>query len=212
MGARGCGLGYFPGTVLGLRPRLCAVAAFGGYDAARNNNSTFYVSGEQDNRTGIIPKFEELIMNKREVTWLIVRLIGAYFGYLAIVALFTLASTVWLIFSVPSSDKGAELSTQVAPTSFSEQPGGIPGIQEPTPRARPEAQRNANKPDPAADEAKRAIFKRVLWDLFVFLLVGGVAYYLLFRGGLFFSILMRENKPGEVKEREPESILLNLSE
>jgi hypothetical protein len=151
-------------------------------------------------------------MNKREVTWLITRLIGAYFGYLAIVALFTLGSTVWMIFSVPS-DKGVELSTQVAPTSFSEQPGGIPGIQEPTPRPRVEtAPRNANKPDTAADEARRIIFKRILWDLLVFLLLGGVAYYLLFQGGLFFNILMREKDPGKPREKEPESILLNLSE
>ena len=152
-------------------------------------------------------------MNKREVVWLIIRLIGAYFAYATIIALFTLVTTIWSIFSVPSPDKGVELSSQVAPTSFSEQPGGIPGIQEPTPRNRADAaQRNANKPDPAADEAKRAIFKRILWDLFLFLLQGGAAYYLLFQGGLFFNILMRENKPGEVREREPESILLNLSE
>jgi hypothetical protein len=153
-------------------------------------------------------------MNKREVVWLIIRLIGTYFGYAAIVALFTLASTIWLIFSVPSTDKGVELNTPVAPTSFSEQPGGIPGIQqEPTPRARPDAApRNAGKTDPAADEAKRAIFKRILWDLFVFLLLGGVSYYLLFQGGLFFNILMREKDPGTPREKEPESILLNLSE
>jgi hypothetical protein len=154
-------------------------------------------------------------MNKREVVWLIVRLIGSWFGYWAIVALFTLVSTVWLIFSVPSADKGGVEpgSSQVAPTSFSEQPAGIPGIQEPTPRNRSDmAQRNANKPDPAADEAKRAIFKLILWHLFLFLLHGGVAFYLLFHGGLFFKILMREKDPGAPREKEPESILLNLSE
>lgn len=153
-------------------------------------------------------------MNKREVVWLIVRLIGAYFGYAAIVALFTLVSTVWLIFSVSSSEKGGEQSTQVAPTSFSEQPAGIPGIQEATPpRNRPDtAQRNANKPDSVADEARRAIFKLILWHLFLFLLQGGAAFYLLFHGGLFFNILIKEKDPGQVKEKEPESILLNLSE
>lgn len=159
-------------------------------------------------------------MNKREVVWLIVRLIGAWFGYWAIVALFTLVSTVWLIFSIPSADKGTEPGTQtvpgtqVAPTSFSEQPAGIPGIQEATPpRNRSDmAQRNANKPDPAADEAKRAVFKLILWHLFLFLLHGGAAFYLLFHGGLFFKILMREKDPGAPREKEPESILLNLSE
>lgn len=153
-------------------------------------------------------------MNKREVTWLIIRLIGAYFGYAAIVALFTLVSTVWLIFSVPSStDKDPELGTKVVPTTFQDSPGGIPGIQEATPRTRPDGtQRNANKPDAAADEAKRAIFKLILWHLFIFLLHGGVAYYLLFQGGAFFNILIREKDPGVPREKEPESILLNLSE
>lgn len=143
-------------------------------------------------------------MNKREVVWLIVRLIGAYLGYAAIVALFTLLSTVWMIFSVPSA-KGLEpedtrLDSQVAP---------IPGISRPE----PVPPRPVNKVvDAAADEAKRAIFKLILWYLFLFLLQGGVAFYLLFHGGLFFNILMREKDPGQIREKEPESILLNLSE
>ena len=157
-------------------------------------------------------------MNKREVVWLIVRLIGLYFAYTAIVALFGVAGAVWMIFSVPGAKTGEihDVGTNLAPTTYDsrEQPGAIPGIQPAPPRGAADgAQKNAaNKSDPAADAAKREIFKLILWYVFLLLLEGGVGYYLLFHGGLLFNILVRENKPGERKEKEPESILLNLTE
>lgn len=140
-------------------------------------------------------------MNKREVVWLIVRLIGLYFSYLAILALFGLASSIWAIAWAPSA-KGPETEN----TRVNEQPVGIPGIK-------PEPPARTPKPaDPAADAQKREAFKEILWHIFLTLAQGGIGFYLLAYGGALFTILARENKPGEVREREPESILLNLSE
>jgi hypothetical protein len=145
-------------------------------------------------------------MNKREVVWLIVRLIGLYLCYLAIISVFSLAGAFWALAGMPGT-KGAEPETVI---NAPEQPAGIPGIS-PNPPAR-----TPNRPptvaDSAADEAKRAAFKIILWYLFLTLLEGGTGFYLLFRGRLLFALLVREDKPGEIKEREPESILLNLSD
>jgi hypothetical protein len=133
-----------------------------------------------------------------------VRLIGLYLSYLAIVALFGLVSSIWLIFSVPAGKDAAPNDTrsdsQVMP---------IPGITRPEPTPA----RTVNKAvDAATDEAKREIFKLIMWYVFLALLEGGIGIYFLFWGGILFNLLNRENKPGEIREREPESILLNLSD
>ena len=144
-------------------------------------------------------------MNKREVVWLIVRLIGLYLSYLGIVALFSLVSAIWTIASMPTAPKSSETeANRIMP----EQPAGFPSINPPTP-----AQRTPARPqDPASDAAKRAAFMEILWYVFLTLLQGGIGIYFLFWGGILFNLLNRENKPGEVREREPESILLNLSD
>jgi hypothetical protein len=144
-------------------------------------------------------------MNKREVVWLIIRLIGVYISYCAVVTAFTLAASIWMLFSVPSKTTPGinnDIESRV-------EPAGIPGITsgpnrpEPTPRT-------AARPDPVADEAKREAFKLILWNLFLTVVQGGIGVYLLIYGRILFNILMRENQAAE-KEKEPESILLNLT-
>jgi hypothetical protein len=148
-------------------------------------------------------------MNKREVVWLIVRLIGVYVSYCAIVAVLTLAGSVWTFFSVPSKT-GPNAGTEIESVSDKPVGGGIPGITA-GPNGRPDpTPRTANKADTAADEAKRGLFKDLLWNLFLTLVESGIAVYLLIYGGILFNILMRENQAAE-KEKEPESILLNLT-
>jgi hypothetical protein len=145
-------------------------------------------------------------MNKREVVWLIVRLIGVYISYYAIVTTFALAASIWMLFSVPSKTNpgvNTELDSRV-------EPAGIPGITS-GPNARPEpTPRIAARPDPAAEEAKREAFKLILWNLFLTVVESGLGVYLLIYGRILFNILMRENQAAE-KEKEPESILLNLT-
>lgn len=145
-------------------------------------------------------------MNKREVVWLIIRLIGVYISYCAVVTAFTLAASIWMLFSVPAKPGppgmvgSADMNdgTRVEPT-------GIPGITRPEPTPR-----TAARPDPAAEEAKRGVFKLILWNLFLTVVQGGIGVYLLIYGRILFNILMRENQAAE-KEKEPESILLNLT-
>jgi hypothetical protein len=145
-------------------------------------------------------------MNKREVVWLIIRLIGVYVSYFAIVTAFTLAASIWMLFSVPSKTPPG-----VNPDVESRlEPAGIPGITS-GPSGRPEpTPRTATRPDPAAEEAKREVFKLILWNLFITVVQGGIGVYLLIYGRILFNILMRENQAAE-KEKEPESILLNLT-
>lgn len=138
-------------------------------------------------------------MNKREVVWLIIRLIGVYFSYAALVAAFSLLGVIWMLISVSSKAGENDLPARV------EQPAGIPGIR-PDSIAKPPSHL-----EQVGDEAKREVFKQLLWQLFLTVLQGGLGFYLLAYGGIFFNILMRENE-GQKKEREPESILLNLTE
>ena len=144
-------------------------------------------------------------MNKREVVWLIVRLIGVYISYCAVVTAFTLAASIWMLFSVPAKTTpgvNAELDSRVEPVN-------IPGITGPGGRPEP-TPRTAARPNPAEEEAKREVFKLILWNLFLTVVQGGIGVYLLIYGRILFNILMRENQAAE-KEREPESILLNLT-
>lgn len=152
-------------------------------------------------------------MNKREVVWLIVRLIGLYLCYSAIIAAFTLASAIWAFIGLPSKPGAPGAETEISRQA--ENPPGISGFSPQGPNAQPENSRRqpqANRPaDPAADEARRAVFKEVLWALLLTVIQSGIGFYLLIYGGLLFNILMRENQSA-LREKEPESILLNLTE
>lgn len=152
-------------------------------------------------------------MNKRDVVWLIVRLIGLYLCYCAIIAVFTLASAVWAFIGLPSKPGTPGAETEISRQA--ENPPGIPGFTPQGPNAQPENPRRpqqANRPaDPVADEARRTAFKEILWALFLLVIQGGVGFYLLVYGGLLFNMLMRENQSA-TREKEPESILLNLTE
>jgi hypothetical protein len=135
-------------------------------------------------------------MNKREVVWLIVRLIGLYFAYSAAVALFSVAGAGYNLFSLTST-------------------GGRPDIENATPLAapgfpRPQVDVNAsNKTDPAAEKIKGDAFKTVLWYLFLTALYGGLAFYLLRRGRALFEILSNEQSP-ERRESDPAVTTLKL--
>ena len=59
-------------------------------------------------------------MTKRELVWLLIRLAGVYFAYLAVITFFTLISSGWgLIFAPPKLDVGN--ANRIVPF--------IPGIQ-----------------------------------------------------------------------------------
>ena len=144
-------------------------------------------------------------MNKREVVWLIVRLVGVYISYCAVVTAFTLAASIWMLFSVPAKPGPPGMVGSADNESTRVEPTGIPGITRPEPTPR-----TAARPDPAAEEAKREVFKLILWNLFLTAVQGAIGVYLLIYGRILFNILLRENQAAE-KEKDPESILLNLT-
>ncbi len=64
-------------------------------------------------------------MTKREFVWLLIRLAGVYFAYLAIITFFTVVTSGWsLIFAPPKLDVPNANSNRAAP---------IPGIVQPAP-------------------------------------------------------------------------------
>jgi hypothetical protein len=139
-------------------------------------------------------------MTKRELVWLIIRLVGVYFGYLTIVSLF---SVIWLlpalIFTPPdiktTQKPGAEMPVQGAPTGINE--------------ALPNSNRQTGNAAVNTEETASENVKNFLWNLLSSFIYGAVGFYLLRDGRLFFVLLMREDLP-ETKESEPEVTTLNL--
>ena len=119
-------------------------------------------------------------MNKREVVWLIVRLIGVYFAYSAVVTLFTLAGSVSALYSLSSDPNAKTESENVRPVS------GFP----PT---RPDNEpHQAVKSDPATEKLKSEAFKTLLMYIFLTGLYGGIGIYLMAKGRFLFNILNNE--------------------
>lgn len=130
-------------------------------------------------------------MNKREVVWLIVRLIGVYFAYLAVVTVFTVVSSVYALYSLSGDPAGAMTETEsVRPASNGFSP---PGHSDSEPRP-------AAKTDPVAEKAKSEAFKMILFYIFLTGLYGGIGFYLIAKGKILFNILNNENAAPRHKE------------
>jgi hypothetical protein len=155
-------------------------------------------------------------MNKHQVVWLIVRLAGVYFAYLALISLFGLIGAVPALFTLPKIDAGpknANVSTAPNPT-IRVQP--IPPIDN--------YNANFNAPEGAAasgdatkNEALTEKFtgenvKTFVWFLALTALYGAAAWYLLRDGRLLYEVLGREEPHDLAREREAEVTTLNLSD
>lgn len=82
-------------------------------------------------------------MNKREVVWLIIRLIGVYFAYTAVVTVFSLASFLLAFYNL-----SADSASAVKPEGENvRNVPGIPNMRPETPEVKPVV-----KSDPAADK------------------------------------------------------------
>ena len=134
-------------------------------------------------------------MNKREVVWLIVRLIGVYFVYCSLFSVFTLASAVTTLYSTSGDAKsGNENTAVIAP--------GIPAMQ-----GGPNSP--AQRPDPSAEKGQSDAFKSLLLYIFLSGLYGAAAFYLIRRGDILFNVLNNESLPGR-KEKDPTVTTLRL--
>jgi hypothetical protein len=141
-------------------------------------------------------------MNKREIVWLIIRLIGVYFVYLTVVSLFSLVGSIAALNSLASADSPAKPDTNVsavAPT-----PTGFPAA-----RPNPAADKTDKPLDPSAEKAKSDALKTILWFVLLLGIYGLLGFYLLRHGRILFEILNREDKPPSDKEEIKSLGILN---
>jgi hypothetical protein len=129
-------------------------------------------------------------MNKREIVWLIVKLIGTYFVYLAVVSLFSLLSAVSSLYSLPAeqnSPNKPDANVAVSPV--------FPADSFP---ARQPNQTNKNTEKPTLDAASKKLrddaVKTFLLYIFLTALYGAAGFYLIKDGQILFAVLMREGK------------------
>ena len=122
-------------------------------------------------------------MNKREVVWLIIRLIGVYFAYTAVVTVFSLAGSVFAFYNL-NSDTGAAVKAE---TENVRNVSGIPNMRPETPDAKPVV-----KGDPAIEKQKSDAFKSILLYFLLTGIYGGLAFYLIAKGNRFYRILAKE--------------------
>ena len=128
-------------------------------------------------------------MNKREVIWLIVKLIGVYFIYLAAVSAFSLISSVSTLYSVSSqiSTTKSDTNSTVSPVTA---PEGFP--------ARTPIPSNKTTEKPVADATQKKLadeaIKTVLFYIFLTVLYGAFGFYLIKDGRILFAVLNREER------------------
>ena len=141
-------------------------------------------------------------MNKKEIVWLTIRLIGLYFAYLTIVSLFSVIGFApALIFVPPALDTPSNANTTVQNTRVQTLPYNVNPIGEPPPKP--------NTETAASDKDRSEIVKIFLWYIFLTVIYGVVGWYLLRDGRLFYALLMREEVIKK-REAEPEVTTLNL--
>lgn len=133
-------------------------------------------------------------MNKHEVVWLIIKLIGMYFVYSAIVAFFGLLGSISALYSLPSEASAASPKTDanVSAVSPVAAPDGFPTPMTAT-RQPNAAGKTADKPlDPAAKKARDEAIKNLLRSVFLTALYGAIGFYLMRDGRILFALLSRE--------------------
>lgn len=136
-------------------------------------------------------------MNKREVVWLIVKLIGTYFVYSAIVAFFSLVGSISALYSLPSetTSPSSKNDADVSAVSPITAPDNFPTPMTAT-RQSNTTGRNAEKTtlDPAMKKARDEAIKNLLWYIFLTALYGAIGFYLIRDGRVLFALLSREGK------------------
>ncbi|MEO6590074.1 MAG: hypothetical protein ABIP06_12300 [Pyrinomonadaceae bacterium] len=145
-------------------------------------------------------------MTKREVVWLLIRLAGIYFAYLAIITIFTVVTSSWsVIFAPPKLDlrnANANHSTTMPEIQ------SVPYDPNFDPNAKPIAPTATEQIKPE-DKAKREVVMSFLGGLLLALIYSGLGFYFLREGRILYAILMREESD-RVKNSEPEVTSLNL--
>lgn len=150
-------------------------------------------------------------MNKYQVIWLIIRLMGLYFAYLTLVTLLGLLGSIPALFTLPKIDanpKNANVAFNQNPTIR---------VQPITPNANYDAPETPTDGAAKTDESITGKFKgenftNFLWFLIMSGIYGAAAWYLLRDGRFLYAILNREQPHTIAKGKEAEVTTLNLSE
>src|SRR5215213_10356804 len=153
-------------------------------------------------------------MNKYQVIWLIIRLAGVYFAYLALFVFFGLVGSLPALFTLPKIDANptnANVAVNQNPT-FKVQPlSPNPNYNAPEPAD--SIDKNGDKKDDSiTDKFKGENVKTFLWFLILTAIYGAAAWYLLRDGRALYAVLNREEPHGLSKEKEAEVTTLNLSD
>ncbi len=130
------------------------------------------------------------IMNKRQTVWLITRLIGVYFAYLAIFTALSLIGAIYGYFSSSAASTTSGTNTSAnARTPIPTPTIRNPGIELP----KSEAEKTTEK-------LKSDAGKEVLSLFFLTAIYGGVAFYLTRNGKILSTVLNREELTDETDE------------
>lgn len=142
-------------------------------------------------------------MTKSEFVWVLIRSVGAYFAYLAVITFFSMLSSGWgLIFEPPKIDiSGTNANRAVA----------VPGIQQVPfdPNINPAAEKAADAKLKPEEKARREAVMNLVWLAVATLIYGGLSFYFLRDGRLLYALLIREESDN-AKQAEPEVTTLNL--
>lgn len=149
-------------------------------------------------------------MNKYQVIWLIIKLAGVYFAYLALITFFGLVGSIPALFTLPKIDaekKNANVAVNTNPT-LRVQPIS-PNVNYNAPET---AENNGKTDESITDKFKGDNVKNFLWFLVLTAIYGAAAWYLLRDGRILYGVLNREEPHGLVKEKQAEVTSLNLSD
>jgi cytoskeletal protein RodZ len=147
-------------------------------------------------------------MTKRNVVWLITKLVGVLFAYWTIVSVFVLLSSIYTYISLPSPPRfaktdNANANAQTITPTF---PGTQVNPANPTNPGVPAA----TKVETPVEKAKNDALKDLLWNLLLAVLYGATAWYLIKDGRFLFAVLNREEPFDEAgKPAEADSFALS---
>jgi hypothetical protein len=144
-------------------------------------------------------------MTKRQVVWLITKLIGVYFAYSAIVAVPDLISSLYHYTSLPSPPRFAKNenpANNVQTVSPMNPTVNNPAINNPA-----VAKTETETP---AEKAKNDALKLFLWNLFATLFYGLIGWYLI-RDGRFLVAVLNRQEPFDESGKPVESDSFPLS-
>ena len=149
-------------------------------------------------------------MSKPQLVWLIIRLAGVYFAYLALVSFFGLVGTLPGLYTLPKIDtdqKNANVASRPSPV-IQVQPITPDGVYNPmaTPGSTP-----AKEDESITEKFTAENVKDFAWFLVVTVLYGVAAWYLIRDGRVLYDVLNRE-EPNGLRRETPEVTTLNLSD